>query len=81
LLLSSVRAASLGTGFTYQGRLDEGANSASGNFDLRFILYNAEIGGSQVGLILTNASVRVTDGVFTTSVGTRIALAATARAR
>jgi len=30
-----------GTAFTYQGRLNDGANPASGIYDLRFAIYDA----------------------------------------
>ncbi len=56
-----------GTTFTYQGRLNDGANAASGLYDFRFILYDADPGGSQVGPILTNAAVAVSGGLFTAS--------------
>jgi len=49
LTACNVVAAPLGTAFTYQGRLSAGGQPASGSYDLRFILYNADIGGSQVG--------------------------------
>ena len=54
-----------GTAFTYQGRLNASGTNANGNYDLRFILYNADVGGSQVGPILTNAPVSVSGGLFT----------------
>lgn len=53
-----------GTGFTYQGRLNDTSAPANGNYDLRLILYNADVGGSQVGPILTNSAVSVTGGLF-----------------
>jgi hypothetical protein len=57
-----------GSAFTYQGRLTDGANSANGQYDLRFILYTAPVGGSQAGLTLTNENVPVSNGLFTTSI-------------
>jgi hypothetical protein len=42
-----------GTAFTYQGRLNDGGVPAGGNYDLRFALYDALIGGSIVGTQLT----------------------------
>ncbi len=54
-----------GTAFTYQGRLNVGTNAANGSYDLRFILYNADPGGSQQGPILTNSATSVSDGTFT----------------
>jgi trimeric autotransporter adhesin len=64
-LNSQLSAASLGTTFTYQGRLTVGASVANGNYDLRFFLYDADVGGSLVGPILTNAAVLVSGGQFT----------------
>ncbi len=55
-----------GTAFTYQGRLTDNGQPANGRYDLRFILYSADVGGSQVGNILTNGNVLVSSGVFTT---------------
>ena len=55
----------LGTGFTYQGRLDEGGNPADGAFDLRFILFDSDVGGAQVGGILALEDVGVDNGLFT----------------
>ena len=54
-----------GTTFTYQGRLNDGANPANGNYDLRFGLYTADVGGNQRGPILTNAATAVNNGLFT----------------
>jgi hypothetical protein len=53
-----------GTAFTYQGRLNDGANAANGHYDLRFILFNVNQSGSPVGPILTNPNVIVTNGLF-----------------
>jgi len=55
-----------GTAFTYQGRLNSsGNNPANGNYDLRFAIWNAESGPSQVsGTVGTNALV-VSNGLFT----------------
>ena len=54
-----------GTAFVYQGQLSNGGTATSGNYDFRAILYDAEVGGSQVGPIITNVSIRVTGGLFT----------------
>lgn len=59
-------SAPAGTAFTYQGRLTDDGIVANGIFDLRFILYTADIGGSQVGTILTKPNVEVVNGVFLT---------------
>jgi len=55
-----------GTAFTYQGQLLNAGQPATGSFDLRAVLYDAEIGGAQVGPIVTNADVIVVNGAFTT---------------
>jgi hypothetical protein len=54
----------LGTAFTYQGRLQDGTNAATGLYDLSFALYDAASGGNQLGPGLTNTAVGVTNGVF-----------------
>jgi len=55
----------LGTAFTYQGRLDDGGSPANGTYDFQFTLYNADVSGSRVGSTVTKSSVRVNDGLFT----------------
>jgi hypothetical protein len=58
---------SVGTAFTYQGRLTDSGSPANGAYDLRFILFNADVGGSQVGPIVIREDVTVTNGLFTVS--------------
>lgn len=53
------------TTFTYQGELTNSTVLANGNYDFRFILYSADLGGSQIGPIVTRSSVAVSQGVFT----------------
>jgi trimeric autotransporter adhesin len=67
LLISLSFAAAQGTAFTYQGRLNDGGAPVSGSYSLRFILHNAEFGGSPVGPTLTNEPVSVAAGLFTTT--------------
>jgi hypothetical protein len=57
-------ATALSTAFTYQGRLTDGGSPANGVYDLRFILYDAESGGAQVGSIVAKEDVTVTNGLF-----------------
>ena len=57
--------APLGTAFTYQGQLTEDGGPADGAYDFRFILYNAETGGSQVGSTLNVPDLAVNRGLFT----------------
>lgn len=58
-------ATALGNGFAYQGRLTDSGNPANGSYDLRFVLYDAEVGGSQIGQTVSLSSVPVTNGLFT----------------
>jgi hypothetical protein len=58
-------AAHAETTFTYQGELTNNAVPATGTFDFRFILYSADLGGTQVGPIVTRNGVAVSEGVFT----------------
>jgi hypothetical protein len=58
-------AAPLGTAFTYQGRLNDGANPATGIYDLQFTIYDSLASGSVVGGPLTNSATGVTNGLFT----------------
>ncbi len=54
-----------GTAFTYQGWLNDAGAPAHGNYDLRFMLYDAEAGGSQQGPTVATNAVAVTNGLFT----------------
>ena len=56
-----------GTSFTYQGRLADGGTPADGAFDFQFILYDAAVGGSQVGPIVNRDDVVVASGLFMVS--------------
>lgn len=57
----------VGTGFTYQGRLTDAGSPANAPYDFRFILYDAESGGSQVGTTQNVNDLQVTNGLFTTT--------------
>ena len=54
------------TAFTYQGQLRDADQPASGSFDVRAILFTTDVGGSQVGPIVTLPAVAVVNGIFTT---------------
>lgn len=58
-------ACAQGTAFTYQGLLMDGANAATGVYDLRFELYDAASEGTQWGNALTNSATGITNGSFT----------------
>jgi len=62
---SSGLAVPLGTGFSYQGRLDEGGVPADGDFDFIFRLFDADMAGSQVGADLIIEDWPVIQGQFT----------------
>ena len=53
-----------GTAFSYQARLNDGANPANGSYDLRFAIYDAVTNGNVVSSVLTNAATPVTNGLF-----------------
>ena len=52
------------TAFNYQGRLTDGGVAAAGTYSMKFSLFDAETGGTQVGTTLTNSSVAVANGIF-----------------
>jgi hypothetical protein len=61
-------AASVGTAFTYQGRLATGTNVATtGLFDLRFQLFDSSSGGTSQSSQITNSAVVVSNGLLTTT--------------
>lgn len=64
-LAAPARAASPGTGFTYQGHLADAGQPAHGAYDLRFTLFNAATAGQTVGAALSLSGVGVTNGLFT----------------
>src|SRR4051812_44420265 len=54
-----------GNGFTYQGKLLDGGSPATGNYDLRFTLFDALTGNGQIGTPFTINNQAVADGLFT----------------
>ena len=59
------KAAPMGTAFTYQGYLYDANHPANDIYDLQFKLYDAVVGGGQVGSNVNTADVDVIDGYFT----------------
>jgi hypothetical protein len=57
-------SASLGTGFSYQGRLDDGGSPANGTYTFRFRLYASLTGTDQVGDAVFIEDKQVSDGLF-----------------
>jgi hypothetical protein len=54
------------TAFTFQGQLANNGAPASGSFDMQFKLYDALTAGNQIASPITQPSVQVTNGAFTT---------------
>lgn len=55
-LAAVIQTAVLGqsSSFSYQGQLKDGGAPASGSYDILARLYDAAMGGSQVGVAVTN---------------------------
>lgn len=54
------------TAFSYQGRLNDAGTPATGSFDLKFELYDADAAGNLIGVAVERAAVSVANGLFTT---------------
>ena len=65
LLSGSQSAISLGSGFTYQGRLTDLGGPANGTYDLTFSVFDVSTGGIAVAGPVTNSAVAVANGLFT----------------
>lgn len=61
--------APLGTAFTYQGRLSDGGDPATGIYDLRFTIYDLATDGTAAGGPITNAPTAISNGLFTVTLG------------
>jgi hypothetical protein len=55
----------VGSGFTYQGKLDKGGSLHTGICDFKFSLHDATSGGNQLGATEAIGTVPVQDGLFT----------------
>jgi len=65
-LLSTGHAASpQSTAFTYQGTLAQNGTPTNGSHDLKFALFNAPTGGTQIGSTINQPAYPVANGVFT----------------
>jgi hypothetical protein len=58
-------AASMGTAFTYQGRLNDGGQPANNIYDLTFTLHDDPVNVASVGTYVILSAVPVTNGLFT----------------
>lgn len=63
----------MGSSFTYQGQLQDGGAPAAGPVDLRFRLYDAPAGGTQLGLMVGAPGQTLVDGRFSASLDFNIA--------
>jgi hypothetical protein len=81
LLLTALPAAAqpIGTAFTYQGRLTDGAVPPNANYDLEFRLFDLASGGAQQGPTVSRNAVPVVDGLFTVSLDFATAFAGSKR--
>jgi hypothetical protein len=59
------KAESMGTAWTYQGRLIDGNGAADGVYDLQLKLFDANTAGNQQGITIDVNEVYVNDGYFT----------------
>ncbi len=64
VLLIPAAAWAQGTGFNFQGRLNDGANPANGSYDLQFSLINQITGGTQIGSTIARPNTALINGVF-----------------
>lgn len=63
--VASVRAQTIGTGFTYQGQIRIQGQPLTGTADVSFFLMDAATGGNQVGNPIDFTNLSLTDGLFT----------------
>ena len=59
-----IQFAAIGSGFNYQGELLDTGTAVNGNFDFSFQLYDAVIGGIQIGSNIIKGNRAVTGGIF-----------------
>src|SRR5215204_3469679 len=52
------------TAFNYQGKLNDAGVPASGSYQLQFKLFDAAVGGAQIGATVADVPVTATNGVF-----------------
>ncbi len=65
LAFSEQVTAQTDTTFTYQGELTDGGEPANGSHNFQFGLWDADVGGSQIGTTAILNGIPVTDGKFT----------------
>jgi hypothetical protein len=65
LFAGNLAASLLGSAFSYQGRLNDGANPANGFYDLQFAVFDASTSGNQLGSTLIASATPIANGLFT----------------
>lgn len=60
----ALEAQALGSVFTYQGELRTAGGPANASFDMEFRLYDAAAGGAQIGPVVVQNAVAVSNGLF-----------------
>lgn len=63
-LLTGATASAQTTSFSYQGRLADAGQGATGTYQFQFKLFDAVSGGSQIGATISDLTANVTNGSF-----------------
>jgi hypothetical protein len=64
VVMTAIMTFAQGTGFNFQGRLNDGTTTANGRYDLQFRLYDAIAGGNQIGVVAGRPNTTLVNGVF-----------------
>lgn len=67
VFLIPIASIAQGNAFNFQGRLNDGTNPANGRYDLQFRLYDAIVGGNQIGTLVSRPNTTLINGVFSVS--------------
>ena len=64
ICLTASTALAQTTAFNFQGRLNDGTTPANSSYDLQFRLYDAIVGGNQIGALAARPNTTLINGVF-----------------
>jgi hypothetical protein len=64
IVMTTIMACAQGTGFNFQGRLNDGTSPANGRYDLQFRLFDAVAGGNPIGSLVSRPNTILINGVF-----------------
>lgn len=67
IVLTATGSLAQSSAFSFQGRLNDGANPANGRYDLEFRLFNAITGGTQIAAVVLRPNTILINGVFSTT--------------